>query len=116
MYFCFKKKIIVIEKGFVQRTFIPSQIFVDTINTLIKKNLINNLIVNVSFKTFSLKEVANLIKKRLKLILNYKIDIKVKKSFKIKKFTVSRNKKLKYKFNKHLINQEIDRILKNFNK
>jgi len=111
-----KKKKIVIEKGFLQRTFIPSQIFVDTINTLIKKNLFNNSIVNISYKIFSLKEVAYLIKKRLELILNYKVDIKIKKSFNLKKFTVSCSKKFRYKFNKHQINHEVDRILKNLNK
>ena len=74
----FKNKIL-IKNGSLQRTFIPSQIFVQLINFIIKKKLFNNSIENISYKNLNLKEVAKIIQKRFEKISKLSVFVKVEK-------------------------------------
>ena len=107
-----KKKKIIINNGSIQRTFVPSQIFIQVINLVIKKNLFNNSIENISFKNLNLKEVAYIIQKRLKKLLKLDTDIIIE-IFKFKKiFKIYSNKYFKFNLNNKKIYFEIDQILK----
>ena len=64
-----KNRNICIQNGSVQRTFIPSGIFVNIVNLIINKNYFKNTILNISYKNLTLSEVAKLIQKRLILFL-----------------------------------------------
>ena len=112
--FCYNalKKKILINNGSIRRTFVPSQIFLQTIELIVKKNLFNNSIENISCKNLNLKEVAYIIQKRFRLL--FKLNLKlIIKDFKYKKtFKVYTNKYFKFKFNQNQIHFEIDRILK----
>ncbi len=106
------KKNIIINNGSIQRTFIPSQIFIKIINLIIKKNLFNNSIENISYKNFNLREIAYIIKKRLKLLFKINTQIKIE-SFKHQKtFKVYSNKHFKFNYNNKKIYLEVDHILK----
>ncbi len=107
-----KKKRILIQNGSIQRSFIPSQIFIYVINLIIKKQAFNNSIINISYKNLNLKEVAQAIKKRLKLIFKIKTNIIIKQFNFKKKFLISSNQNFKFYPDDRKINQEIDRILK----
>ena len=110
-----KKKKVLIRNGSIQRTFIPSQIFVETINSIIKKKFFKNSIINIIYKNFSLKSIAQIIQKRCKLRLNLKVDIIIKKFNKKNIFTIYGNPNFKFNpINKFFL-FEIDRILKNLN-
>ena len=89
-----KKKKVLIRNGSIQRTFIPSQIFVETINSIIKKKFFKNSIINIIYKNFSLKSIAQIIQKRCKLRLNLKVDIIIKKFNKKNIFTIYGNPNL----------------------
>ena len=107
-----KKKKITINNGSIQRTFVPSQIFIQVINLVIKKNLFNNSIENISYKNLNLKEVANIIQKRLKLLFKLDTNIIIE-IFKFKKiFKIYSNKYFKFNSNNKKIYFEIDQILK----
>lgn len=108
-----KKKEINIKYGDVQRSFIPSKIFMNVINKTIQKKIFNNSIINVAYKNYNLKNVALIIKKRFKLIFNFNIKIKIENFNDKKKYSVYTNKKYKYKFFEKKIYDEIDQILKN---
>ena len=98
--------------GFIQRNFIPSKIFVQVINLIIKKNLFNNSIENIYYKNLNLKQVAYIIKKRLNLLFKLNIKIKIE-NFKTKKlFKVNTNKEFKFYSTNKKIYFEIDQILK----
>ena len=107
-----KKKKILIKNGSIQRTFIPSKIFVNLINTIIRENFFFNSLYNISYKTLNLKEIAEIIKKRLSLIFNIQIDIIVREFYLKKNFLIRANNKLKFSVSNQKINLEIDQILK----
>ena len=111
-YSAYIKKNILINNGSIRRTFIPSQIFLKIIGLIVKKNLFNNSIENISYKNINLKEIAYIIRNRLNLLfkLNAKViieDFKYKKTFKV--YT---NKYFKFNFSNKKIYFEIDQILK----
>ena len=108
----FKKKNILINNGSIQRTFVPSQIFVKVINLIIKKNLFNNSIENISYKNLNLKEIANIIQKRINILFKFNVKVIIKK-FKYKKvFNICSGKYFKFNLNDKKIYFEIDQILK----
>ena len=111
-----KKNFFLINNGSVQRTYIPSQIFVETINSIIKKNFFKNSILNIVYKNYRLKSIAQIIKKRCKLVLNLIVDITIRKFNKKNLFKIYSNQNFKFvPFNKIFL-LEIDQILKNLNK
>ena len=97
----------------IQRSFVPSQIFIQALNYIIKKNFFKNSIVNIPYKNLSLLDVAKIIKKRSQLILNLSISVLVKKFDYKKIFTIQTNKYFKFNPINKKIYFEIDRILKN---
>lgn len=107
-----KKKKIIIHNGSIQRNFVPSKMFIQIVNYIIEKNLFNNSIINISYKYFSLKKIAQIIENRLWFIFKSKIEIKIKK-FRYKK-TLKTHLHSKFKFNANIqkIYFEIDQILK----
>lgn len=111
-FMALKKKNILIDNGSIQRTYIPSQIFIKVINFLIKNQYFKNSVINISYKNLDLKEVAKIIQKRTKFLFNLKVNIIIKK-FVYKKFFLIRSDK-NFKFNpvNHKIYYEIDQILK----
>ena len=115
-YSALKKKEIMIHKGYIQRSFIPAQIFIQIINNIIRKNYFKNLIINIFYKTLNLKEIAEIIAKRLKITCNLDVNVKIKKFFYKKKFIVQQNKNFKlYVSNKKFLS-EIDIVLRVLNK
>ena len=107
-----KKKIILIDNGHIQRTFIPSQIFVKVINSIIKKNFFDNMIINIYYKNLNLKDIAHIIQKRSKIVLNLTIDIIIKKFSYNKDFSIYTNQNFKFNPIYKKIYNEIDQILK----
>jgi len=107
-----KKEKILINNGSIRRTFIPSQIFVKVINSIIKKNFFKNLIINISYKNLNLKDIAHIIQKRFELAFNLNIDITIKKFSYNKNFSIYSNQNFRFNpINKNFYN-EIDQILK----
>ena len=106
-----KKKKILIQNGSVQRSFIPSEIFVNIINSIVKINYFKNSKINISYKILNLKEVAQLIQKRLIKIFNFKTEIIIKKFNKERKNKIKTNQIFEFKSIDNKINKEIDRIL-----
>lgn len=106
-----KKKKILLNDASITRTFIPSKIFLDVINFLIKKNYFKNSIINIFYKNLNLREVAEIIKARYKLIFNSDIDILIKKQSNNKKFQINAKKIFKFYPIKKKIFDEIDQIL-----
>ena len=102
MYFSFKKKKILINNGSVQRTFIPSQIFIQTINLIIKKKLIKNTIMNISYKSFNLQNIAQLINKRFRFLFDLNLDIQIKNFIKKNILNIYCNRNLKINYDKYL--------------
>jgi len=111
-----KKKIFLIRNGAIQKVFIPSQIFVETINLVIKKKFFKKTIINIIYKNFSLKSIAQIIQKRCKLALNLTVDITIKNFSKKNLFTIYANQNFKFNPTNKLFFFEIDQILKNLNK
>ena len=107
-----EKKIILINNGSIQRTFIPSQIFVKVINSVINKKIFENLIENIFYKNLNLKDIAHIIKKRSKLGFNLNIDILIKKFTYNKNFSIYSNHNFKFNPTNKKIYNEIDQILK----
>lgn len=107
-----KKKIILIDNGHIQRTFIPSQIFVKVINSIIKKNFFDNMIINIYYKNLNLKDIAHIIQKRSKIVLNLTIDIIIKKFSYNKDFSIYTNQNFKFNPIYKKFYNEIDQILK----
>jgi len=91
-----RKKKILVDDGSVQRTFIPSQIFVKVINSFIKKNIFENLIINIFYKNLNLKDIAYIIQKRSKLAFNLNIDIVIKKFSYNKNFSIYSNQNFRF--------------------
>ena len=107
-----KKKKILIDNGSIQRTYIPSQIFIKVINYIIKNKYFKNSVINISYKNLNLKEVAQIIQKRSKLLFNLNVDIIIKKFSYKKKFSIYPNQNFKFNPINSKIYQEIDQILK----
>lgn len=110
------KKEIIINKGYIQRSFIPAQIFTQIIDNTIKKDFSKNSIINIFYKTLNLKEMAKIIAKRLKIIFNFDVDVKIKKFFYKKKFTVKQNRNFKLYVSDKKFFSEIDSVLKELKK
>lgn len=111
-----KKNKIIIKNGFIQRSFVPSQIFIQGLNFIIKNKFFKNSIVNISYKNLNLLDVAKIIKKRSQLIFNLSIRILVKNFDYKKTFIVRTNKYFKFNPTNKKIYFEIDRILRNIKK
>ena len=111
-----KKKKIIIKNGSVQRTFIPSQIFIQVLNSIIKKKFFKNSIINISYKNFTLRDIANVIQKRSKIIFNLTIDTVIKKFSHKKKIVIYKNKNFKFNHINKQFYFEIEQILKNIKK
>lgn len=111
-----KQKKILIKNGSIQRTFVPSEIFVKIINSIIKRQKVENLTINIFYKNFSLKDIGDIIQKRSKLVLNQTINIIIKKFSYKKKFLIYPNKNFKINPINKKINFEIDQILINLRK
>ena len=107
-----KKKKILINQGSIQRTFVPSQIFIKVISLIIKKNFFNSSIINIFYKNYNLKDLAELIQKRSKLVLNLRVDIIIKNFNQNKNFIIFTNKNFRFNPIKKIIINEIDQILK----
>ena len=110
------RKKILIQNGSITRTFIPSQIFFKIINLVIKKNFFENSIINIFYKNLNLYDIAQIIKKRFKLIFDSNIDVFINKFPYKKNFSISTNKKFKFKQSNQKIYFEIDRILRSIKK
>lgn len=110
----FKKKSILIKNGSIQRTFVPSQIFIKVINLIIRKNLFNNSIENISYKNSNIKEIAEIIQKRVNSVFNFNVNVEVV-NFKYKKiFKIFTNKYFKFNLSNKKFNKEVDQIFKYF--
>ena len=107
-----KKKEILLNNGHIKRSFIPSQVFIQIINSIIKKNLFKNSIENISYKNFNLKDIAKIIQKRFKILFNSFIEVKMRKFRYEKKFKIYPNRNFKLDINNNKIYFEIDQILK----
>ena len=81
---------------------------------MIKKKLFNNSVENISYKILNLKDVAEIIEKRLRLIFKINIDLKIMNIRKEKKFSIYSNKNFRFKAINKIIYTEIDQILKFF--
>ena len=110
-YTAIQKKNIFIQKGNIQRTFIPSHIFVKVIDLIIKKKLFDNSLVNFSYKNFYLKEIAEIIQKRIKLNFNIYINIKINSLQYKKKFLINQQRNFKFKPLNKIFYKEIDQVL-----
>ena len=113
--FCFeaiKTKKILINNGSIQRTFIPSQIFIKVINLILKKNLFYNSIENICYQNLNLKKVANIIQKRVILLFRFKPHIIIKSFEKKKTLKTFTNNKFKFNLNIKKFYLEIDKVLK----
>jgi nucleoside-diphosphate-sugar epimerase len=110
------KKKILIKNGSIQRSFVPSKIFVQVINTIIEKNFFKNSIINIVYKNLSLKDIAKIVQKRFKLIFNLTIDIVIKQFNYRKIFKVYDNHPFNFTLENKNIYFEIDQIIKNIKK
>lgn len=110
-YTAIQKKNIFIQKGNIQRTFIPSHIFVKVIDLIIKKKLFDNSVINFSYKNFYLKEIAEIIQKRIKLNFNIYINIKINSLQYKKKFLINQQRNFKFKPLNKIFYKEIDQVL-----
>jgi len=111
-----KKKKILIRDGSIQRAFVPSGIFIQTINLIIKKKFFKNSIVNIFYKNYNLKDIAQIIQKRSKSVFNLNVDIMIKKFHYKKIFSIYPNQNFKFKAVDKKIYLEIDQILKTVRK
>lgn len=107
-----KKKNFSIKNGSIQRTFIPSQMFIYIINFIIRKNLFSNSIENIFYKNLSLKEIAEIIQKRVKSLFNSNIEVKINNFKNKKNFNIHPNRNFNFNLNNKKIIYEIDQILK----
>lgn len=108
-----EKKTILVKNGSIQRTFIPSQIFVQVLGSIIRKNIFRNSIINIFYKNYRLMDIAKLIQKRFKLLFNLNIRVIIKKFTNKKIFSIHANQNFKINLNRKKIYFEIDQILKN---
>lgn len=111
-----KKKNILINNGSIQRTFIPSKIFIKVINLILKKNLFNNSIENFCYKNLSIKEIASMIQKRSILLFKFKPNLIIKNFKKFSLFKTHVNKNFKFNLNNKNLHFEIDQTLEHIKK
>ena len=107
-----KKKKFLIKNGSIQRTFIPSQIFIQIINFIIRKDFFSNSIENIFYKNLSLKEIAEIIQKRFKALFDSTIEVKINNFKNKKNFNIYPNHNFNFNPNNKKISCEIDQILK----
>jgi hypothetical protein len=69
--------------------------------------------VNIFYKNLRLKDLAEIIKKRIKLNMNFEIDIKIKNFKDQNIFLINSKNKTKSKVLNNKFYNEIDQILKN---
>ena len=86
------------------------------INAIIEKNFFKNSIINIFYKNLSLKDIAKIVQKRIKLIFNLTIDIVIKKFNYQKIFKVYDNHPFKFTSENKKIYFEIDQIIKKYKK
>lgn len=108
----FKKKKIIIQKGFVQRSFVPSNIFIKVINLIINKNFFNNSIYNICYKNYYLSDIAKILKEKFKSLFNLDVYIQIKGKNYQKKFQIYTNKPFKFVSSNKKIYSEIEQLLK----
>ena len=108
-----KNKKIIIKNGFIYRSLVPSTIFVQKLNFLIKQNFLKNSIENFFYKNLSLEKIAIAIQKRTKLLFNLSIKVVIKKFNYKKSFIKIYNRSFKLSSIDKKIYFEIDQILKN---
>jgi nucleoside-diphosphate-sugar epimerase len=111
-----KNKKIIIKNGSIQRMFVPSQIFVQVLNSIIIRNFFKNSVINIFYKNSSLIDIARIIQKRSKFMFNLTVDIIIKKFTCKKKIEIYDIPFIKFKNINKKFHFEIDRILKNFKK
>ena len=111
-----KKNKIIINNGSIQRTFVPSEIFIQALNLITNKNFFKNLIINISYQSLNLREVSKIIQNRCKVILDLNINIVIKKFRYQKKYSIYGNQNFKFSKDLKIIYSEIDKILKITNK
>jgi len=110
-YMALKKKKILIKNGSIQRTFVPSKIFMKVINLLIVRKFFKNSIINIFYKNYNLKDISQIIQKRSKLAVNLTVDIIIEKFRYNKNFSIYGNQSFKFSPIKKIIYNEIDQIL-----
>lgn len=116
--FCYQAKfenIIKISNPNTVRNFLPLTIFVKFINYILSNKIKSkNKIINIGYKSLSLKEVSKMIAKRYLIFNKSKIKILMKKKIKNKilKFIYTSNIK-NLNFRKKIFENEIDNFLKN---
>ena len=113
-------KIIINSNRYIERDFVPISLLCNSIDSIINHDRGDISIINISSsQTISLGEIANLIKKRAKLILNLNPEILYKDIEKLKNksnFCIVNNK-LKKLINPEIsLEQEIDLLLINCSK
>lgn len=108
----FKGKI-QLQNGNIVRSFVPSKIFFQNILKIIKLNKIKNNIVNLSYKTYSLVEVCNMIVQRCQKYFHLNVNLIKKKEKKGKKVSVLNNINY-YPVKKKTFLKELDKIIKIF--
>ena len=111
-YLALKNKKISIRNGSMQRTFIPSKIFEQIINFIIKKNYFKNTSINIFYKNLTLNTLAQIIRKRVKLIFNSNIETTIKNFKSNKNLSIYANENFYFSPSNIRIYGEIDQILK----
>jgi len=111
-----KNKKIIIKNSSIYRSLIPSKIFVQKLNFLIKKKLLKNSIENFFYKNLSIGNIARIIQKRTKLLFNLCINVAIKKFNNKENFIKSDSQRFKFNFIDKKIYLEIDQILENIKK
>lgn len=110
------KNSINIKNASVQRTFIPSEIFIKILNMTINHKLFFNNVKSIGYKVYSLKEISLIIKKRIKKKFNKEIPIKYKIYNPLKKMKIYTSPPYNFKFLKKKFINEIDYIINNIKK
>ena len=70
------------------------------------------MIINIYYKNLNLKDIAHIIQKRSKIVLNLTIDIIIKKFSYNKDFSIYTNQNFKFNPINKIFYNEIDQILK----
>ena len=111
-YLALKNKKISIRNGSIQRTFVPSKIFEQSIYSIIKKNYFKNTVINIFYKNLTLNDLAQIIRKRVKFIFNLNIETNIRNFKSIKNLSIYANKNFYFSPSNIRIYSEIDQILK----
>ncbi len=103
---------IILKKPNITKNFLPISIFVSSIKKIIKSNKYDKKIINLGFKSMNLYSLAKIIKSRIKILKNKKIDILMKNKLNIKKNNhnyLSLFKKITYSPEKFI--NELDNVI-----